>query len=772
MRKLVPLVSLILLGILLLVPVWVLADTYTYYVPITIYNNGSEVQGPIGIIVTINNAQLAELGYINSSGLDTDILEGATSRVYAVVEENVGVFIEDIDSYQSNSYQYRLGYSPEQSGFPVIVGTGNIMVSDDSSMELGDNFTIEIDGYIDTSSGSDKNLVHKMVAFRADVSDTGSITAGVLDGASFNSTSSDGYIYKTGAVYSTVRTSVSGDSLTNTTTSLYLGQSYGGGVYSIYKSYVYFNTSPIPDAENIVSAWLRLYGMDDWSDTDFSITIQNGQPIYPHDPLILSDYNMTLYSGDGGAFNTTGFITTGYNDIEFSTTGLGWINVTGMTKLCLRSSREIAGNTPTGSEHLRVYAMEVGSSQEPELVVQYAPVANVTATGVSSGLHTIKIFADTANMTMVVDGVEEDSVALGAVSVPDNAYDWYLSEGGSLPYMTSYEHGAGPVNYTYYNTGEDSWSGPYGTSWIAQTFTPSVSHKVTSVKLLLYRIGSPGTVTVGIRATDVDGHPTGADLAFGTTDGNTLTTSTAGEWREIYLSAGYDLTASTKYAIVVRALTGDNSNKPEWLRDESSPTYTGGNYEVSDDSGSTWSGLAARDFMFEDWGAGPVACWFEPNSMPSAGNLPDRSGNGNTGTMTFGNPSWAEVTVGGILPISAYVAPGGALDEPPEVLLSPTDLELFEDTSVTGEGLPLYESVSRAADSMGWSTPVLYSILILIVCATIGLAGFVASGSIIGFSVGFGVTAAAAGGTGVFPWWIAMVCVMFALMAGYTWRHT
>jgi hypothetical protein len=156
--------------------------------------------------------------------------------------------------------------------------------------------------------------------------------------------------------------------------------------------------------------------------------------------------------------------------------------------------------------------------------------------------------------------------------------------------------------YEYYSTNDDSDGITYGATWRAQTFTPATAHKITSVKLLLYRTGSPGTVTVSIRATDGSGHPTGADLCSGTTDGNTLPTSTPFEWREITLGGGYDLAASTKYAIVVRAPSGNSSNRVNWRRDASSPTYAGGAMEYSTTSGESWTTYTNTDYMFEDWG--------------------------------------------------------------------------------------------------------------------------------------------------------------------------
>ncbi|GAH98076.1 unnamed protein product, partial [marine sediment metagenome] len=158
------------------------------------------------------------------------------------------------------------------------------------------------------------------------------------------------------------------------------------------------------------------------------------------------------------------------------------------------------------------------------------------------------------------------------------------------------------TRYEYYNTGDVGGDGCWDIKWVAQTFTPSIAHKITSVKLKLSKWGSPGIITVSIRATNGSGHPNGADLCSGTTNGNTLPTGEPSEWREITLGAGYDLSADTKYAIVVRALTGDGANFPIWRVDNAAPTYTGGCWERSVNSGGTWISNAGIDFMFEEWG--------------------------------------------------------------------------------------------------------------------------------------------------------------------------
>ena len=151
--------------------------------------------------------------------------------------------------------------------------------------------------------------------------------------------------------------------------------------------------------------------------------------------------------------------------------------------------------------------------------------------------------------------------------------------------------------WEYYNTDDNTAQNMGSNYWQAQTFTTDVNsnHTIASVKLKLYRSGSPGTITVSIRAT-TGGHPSGLDLTSGTIDGNSLTTSTLGLWYEIKLTP-YSLTKNTKYAIVARS----PNNYFMWRDDSTTPLYAGGNLEYSSDSGVSWTTYTAYDFMFEVW---------------------------------------------------------------------------------------------------------------------------------------------------------------------------
>ncbi len=159
----------------------------------------------------------------------------------------------------------------------------------------------------------------------------------------FDATGSCGYIEWDWISYSDARNSNGG---IIDTTFIEIGQQDTGSVFHISRGFVFFDTSSIPDSATIDSAVLSLYGHQDLSAEDFSIIVQNGQPTYPHDPLVENDYNRDHYSGNGGSFNTNSFITDGYNDINLNSDGKSWINKEGTTKFCLRNDNEINNNAP------------------------------------------------------------------------------------------------------------------------------------------------------------------------------------------------------------------------------------------------------------------------------------------------------------------------------------------------------------------------------------------------------------------------------------------
>jgi len=156
--------------------------------------------------------------------------------------------------------------------------------------------------------------------------------------------------------------------------------------------------------------------------------------------------------------------------------------------------------------------------------------------------------------------------------------------------------------YEYYNTNDDAGNGIWGVNWYGQTFNTTASHSIDAVRLKLYKVGTAGYLTVGIRACNTStGLPTGVDLTSGVYDGSLLVTNTSGSYREVSLTE-YTLAANTQYAVVCYGTGVDASNGVFWRSDNTAPTYAAGNYVSSSDDGITWAANASRDFMFELYG--------------------------------------------------------------------------------------------------------------------------------------------------------------------------
>ena len=165
--------------------------------------------------------------------------------------------------------------------------------------------------------------------------------------------------------------------------------------------------------------------------------------------------------------------------------------------------------------------------------------------------------------------------------------------------------------FEHYNTGYDNVqkigyvSYPGVDLYVGgQTFTPQVTHNQTSVKLKLFRSGSPGTITCYLFGTAA-GLPVAPILRYKTYNGDSITTNANGEWVEFVWETPYQVTAGVKYAIV---LTSPNSGGSIWWQEDvTSPTYTGGNKIFSVDGGATFDNYYGTDMMFETYGTYPPA---------------------------------------------------------------------------------------------------------------------------------------------------------------------
>lgn len=175
----------------------------------------------------------------------------------------------------------------------------------------------------------------------------------------------DGVIESTNATYSTAR---SGSGLAATTVNVIVGQTLDAGTYGCWEGFFAFDTSSIVDAETVTAVTFGMYGLGDFSTTDFTLTAAD------------SNWGATLTTADWvagaslaglttwGTLTSVGWGVESYNSLTGNSSFMSGINKTGSTYFLVYSSRHSGNNTPTGTESVQVYgADEAGTTKDPKL---------------------------------------------------------------------------------------------------------------------------------------------------------------------------------------------------------------------------------------------------------------------------------------------------------------------------------------------------------------------------------------------------------------------
>lgn len=188
------------------------------------------------------------------------------------------------------------------------------------------------------------------------------------------SSTSDGTMYLYDDIgYITVWNWTEG-SLSVSLNTTYIGQKndYVGGVFDydyIWRSVLLFDTQDLTEDMTIKSATLHFYGETIFHNKrEFNITIQSGNATHPHDPLEVGDYFQLHYSGSGGSLSSTDF-NLGWNVI--SLTDFNTISKNGITRLVLRSDRDINAEEPPNNSYEYVIIHTSESIYAPYLMIEY-----------------------------------------------------------------------------------------------------------------------------------------------------------------------------------------------------------------------------------------------------------------------------------------------------------------------------------------------------------------------------------------------------------------
>ena len=235
--------------------------------------------------------------------------------------------------------------------------------------------------------------------------------------------------------------------------------------YDIYRS---FGSFAIPDMTTLTAATLFIYGVTDYSTTDFNVYIHTST----HSTPILADFDQFAgwvssgtYTGTilNNAWSSSSFLV-GWNQITFNADGLAAIlaKKNDTFKMAAISSRDYAETTPSGNEWLEFYGSVSG-------VVPYLSITYTT----------------TAPPTVTTQ--EPTDKATTSVTANGNI----TATGGADATVRGFAYGTDPTLSTVIATTTDTVGQPFGTG----AFTGAIASltKGTNYYIRAYATNSAGT---------------------------------------------------------------------------------------------------------------------------------------------------------------------------------------------------------------------------------------------------------------------------------------
>ncbi|MDP4279334.1 MAG: choice-of-anchor R domain-containing protein [Dehalococcoides mccartyi] len=330
----------------------------------------------------------------NSSGQDIPFMPGRGSDPWIM-------WIEQIAQNSVLNYSLYTGGETAMGGkLAYFPGTAGMTVADAASLELGNSFEIELSGYIDTSSGTNKVIIDKGGAFIIYPNNANEVIGIVGSAISISQTS----------YYS------------STASSVYSANWYGQTFIPISDTYV-----------NNITLWCQ------------KILSPSG------------NFNISIYATSGGVPTGAPLAVGAISASTISTTaGAQTFYLNNSVKLNSGITYALAFSCPSGdaSNYIKVWSKNsdaytsgtkcsssdsgtswtAGSFDYYFVLSGYTPAVTLTASGIISGDHSIKIVLAGGTLSLYIDGVLENSAAYVS-SIADNPTNWCIAQNGSMPYL-------------------------------------------------------------------------------------------------------------------------------------------------------------------------------------------------------------------------------------------------------------------------------------------------------------------------------------------------
>ncbi len=469
MRKLI--ITGVVFGLVLIGPVAVMASDVsdaTFYGTLKITNVGAAT-GVVSVPFTLSTQNLLNKGYVNSNFTNVAIRNGAGTDVAFMPAQGAGtdwvVFVDSIAQGQILNDGFYTGGSTAMGGkIRYFPGDGGMTVPDDASLELGNDFELEVKGYIDTSAGADKNILRKDGAISIDASTANTITATITTSgtASFRNASDVGPAVHN---FPLAMPGQAGDIYLMVIATRSIDDQFATLVPPAGWTAIDTGTLNTGAAGKHTTAlyWKRATGSENsLGEADFT---QNPPSSVVYYTIVIAAYQDAAATGN--PFNvvqstahtkTTASTTNEFGDGVTTTQDGCRIILIGVSPGVNESSSYTSSPTPEErteapngfiqpqvniADYIQTSAGATGShsatynnsAANNGYTLAFASEASLTLTAanISSGEHTVKLTSDGSTVKLYVDGVEKDSE--NAVTIIDTANDWVLAENYSAPYV-------------------------------------------------------------------------------------------------------------------------------------------------------------------------------------------------------------------------------------------------------------------------------------------------------------------------------------------------
>lgn len=347
-------------------------------------NNSTLVSNVASNITNISVTNLVNDGYITAATNSSLVMRtSAGSDIAFMPGYGTNTWMTWVSSLNTNGQtDYTLYTYPVSAGKVRYFPSNSGMTRDDvAGLELGGNFTITQAGYVNTSAGASKYLVYKQDAFNTYIA-SGNVTSGIPDI----------WITPTGNDASPDWTNPANAYDGNTgVVAHYDGGPTGGGAAS-WTSGNLTLTTPAR-----ISSSLRYY---------VSYTVTGTATV---DAIDVNVYDGSWHDVYDGSITQNVWVTKDYPAVYTITK----VNV----------HFDWSSSNPGDAVLINVHEM---NTQQDAIEVTDV---------VSTGEHIVKTSADGTDLKLYIDNVEVDSVALGGVTVPNNANNWSFLLNGAMPYM-------------------------------------------------------------------------------------------------------------------------------------------------------------------------------------------------------------------------------------------------------------------------------------------------------------------------------------------------